>query len=285
MHCFRGITQWLWYLFIKCLALWCGGEYHSTLSYLSPELWLGTAETGNTPTSEVTRQEPGIRTDYDLKLCSLWKRNGQLGHSTSLALAPSSGKASEKQAFRESHAEGCWHLECRFWDNSAKSARVYTLRVVATQRDADDQVGLWLIRFLQEITFPFLWPGMTPAPPALPLGAGGFWAAACGQLVCVVESSWLQSGRGCGGHQATGLGSKSKEAELWPVDSEEANMDRKRVWPKRQWHSPSPLVPKWRLSKGVETSTRRWLYLLGFYEAGAWSQRFCVYKVTVKTFL
>lgn len=224
MHYFRGITQWLWYLFIKCLALRCGGEYHSTLSYLSPELWLRTAETGNTPTSEVTRQEPGIRTDYDLKLCSLWKRNGQLGHSTSLTLAPSSGKASEKQAFRESHAEGCWRLEWRFWDNSAKSARVYTLRVVATQQDADDQVGLWLIRFLQEITFPFLWPGMTPAPKLFlwEQGASGcsLWpTGVCGWEFMTPKWEGVWWAPGHISVTATGLGSKSEEAELWPVDS------------------------------------------------------------------
>lgn len=50
-------------------------------------------------------------------------------------------------------------------------------------------------------------------------------------------------------------------ATVWGSKSEEANMNRRES-------GPSPLVPKWRLSKGVETLTKRQLYLLGFMKQG-----------------
>lgn len=93
-------------------------------------LWLRAAEPGNESTSKVTIQQPGIRMlDYDLKLpfTFLKTKNVKLERSVSLALAPSSGKVSEKQAFGESHAWGCWRLEMRGPDNLKKvSSCMYT---------------------------------------------------------------------------------------------------------------------------------------------------------------
>lgn len=63
-----------------------------------------------------------------------------------------------------------------------------------TTRDADDQVHLRLwsdfYRRLNFLSASPMWPS------ALRLGAVRLWAAACGSLVCVVDSSGPQSGRG-----------------------------------------------------------------------------------------
>lgn len=149
-----------------------------------------------------------------------------------------------------------------------------------TARDADDQVGLWLIRFLQEIIFPFLWPGVTPAPQLFlwEQGASGLQPVAHRCVWLRVHDSKVGGGvvgtrsHLCYSHSIGEQVKRGWAATCWFLRGKHG---QERVWPKRQWHSPSPLVPKWRLSKRVETSTRKWLYLLGFYEAGAWSQRFC----------
>lgn len=68
--------------------------------------------------------------DYDLKLQFTVKtKTAKLECSISLALAPSSGKVSEKQAFGESHAGGRCNLEMHVCDN-LKKAHVCTRRGV-----------------------------------------------------------------------------------------------------------------------------------------------------------
>lgn len=98
------------------------------------------AEPGNKSTSKVMREHPGIRMlDYDLKLQFMIKLNGKLDRAVELALVPPSGKASEKQALRESHAEGGWRGEMRLCHDFKTLAHVYTRWGVTAHSNLGEQ--------------------------------------------------------------------------------------------------------------------------------------------------
>lgn len=147
-------------------------------------------------------------------------------------------------------------LELHLRDSSEKSAHVYTLWGAATQWNQENNgmltiksVGDWP-NFYRRLNSHYVGPA---GPPALPLGTGRLWAAAWGPPVCAADSSWLQS------HSVGEQVKRGWASTCWFLGGGKHEQEKS---------GPSPLVPKWRLSKGVETLTKRQLYLLGFMKQG-----------------
>lgn len=153
------------------------------------------------------RQRPGIRMqDYDLKLLftvkTKWKvRMLHLTHSSAIFR-----KGEWKAGLRGPHAKDADIWRWLRWQLWKVSSCIYTVRLRQLSETREHKREMLMIApvcccngpanwFLQSF-FPYVglvWPQTF------------LWASACCPPVCVVDSSWLCSGRGgCHGQQQTG---------------------------------------------------------------------------------